>query len=397
MERMFESSKKIYNILSNGDSKGLLLGKDIYLPEDKRGNTNTLIVGGSGAGKSASFSVPNVLNMLGSYIVTDYFGEIYEKTHKYLEKNGYEVITINYGQGENDYKYNPLSHIRNDEDIEVLANILSNILIENNTDEFWNEASKILIKCTLYYVLEKEENKDLLTCFKVMSLEKDKFFEKLNCFAEESKAGKYYGVLKTFPEKTYESVVSTALIKLSFVINAIDKNTVYDKKFDFNDLSQKKIAIFIVCDENTNESKKMANIFISQFLSQISIGTEKKEHIYLILDQVDNLGKIFDFSTQIELARCRKISISLIINNLKRFEYIYGNDFYSMLNSIDTQMLLGTNLKADVEYFSDLLGIDKTFIKEDLDNDKLLISEKGLGPILADKEYFFRNQYWREV
>ena len=59
--------------------------------------------------------------------------------------------------------------------------------------------------------------------------------------------------------------------------------------------------------------------------------------------------------------------------------------------------ILGTNLKIDIEYFSELLGIDKSFIKDDLDRDKLLIYEKGLAPILADKYYFFQNEDWVKI
>lgn len=91
---------------------GLLLGKDIYLLEDKRGNINVLVVAGSGAGKSAAYTVPNILNMLGSYVITDPWGEVYEKTHKYLEDNGYIVKTVNYEKSKDNYKYNPLNHIK---------------------------------------------------------------------------------------------------------------------------------------------------------------------------------------------------------------------------------------------------------------------------------------------
>lgn len=75
----------------------------------------------------------------------------------------------------------------------------------------------------------------------------------------------------------------------------------------------------------------------------------------------------------------------------------YENDFYTLINHIDTQCLLGTNSKIDIEYFSELLGIDKSFIKDDLDRDKLLIYEKGLAPILADKYYFFQNEDWVKI
>ena len=64
------------------------------------------------------------------------------------------------------------------------------------------------------------------------------------------------------------------------------------------------------------------------------------------------------------------------------------------MNSIDTQILLGTNVKTDIEYFSELLDLDYEFIKNDLGNDRLLISEKGLKAIITEKDYFFENEEW---
>ena len=126
MEEMFEKKDKIYSIL-NKDGIGLTLGKNLVLPENKRGNTNTLVIGGSGSGKTASFTMPNLLKMLGSYIVIDVFGEIYDKTHEFLKKNGYKIKVINYEnrnivgnsiEEEDKYDYNPLKFIKDDQDIE---------------------------------------------------------------------------------------------------------------------------------------------------------------------------------------------------------------------------------------------------------------------------------------
>ena len=387
MEEFLEKKENIYTIL-NKENGGLLLGKDIYLPEDKRGNVNALVVGGSGSGKSASFIMPNVLNMLGSYVIVDVLGEIYNKTHKYLEKNGYTVKTINYKQSKDNYKYNPLNHIKDEKDIDILTDIL----MANDEDEFWNESCKCLMKTILYYVMEKEEKKDLLTCFKLMSLEKDKLFGKLDNFPEDSKISKYYSILKTYPEKTYSSVVSTAIMKLAFVINAIPEDRNYDEKFDFTDLKNGKMAIFLIDGENNKEDKKMINIFIAQVLSQLKMGEDTKEHIYFLLDEISTFGKIYNLPRNIEFARARKISISLLTNNLSGIHKVYGDDFYSMINAIDTQLLIGTMLKADIDYFSDISGLDNEFIKNDLGRDQVLICEKGLKPIIAEKQYYFNNE-----
>lgn len=393
MEDIFEKRENIYTILSN-EKNGLLLGKDIYLPEDKRGNVNTLVVAGSGAGKSAAFTIPNILNMLGSYVITDPWGEVYEKTHKYLEDNGYIVKTVNYDKSKDNYNYNPLNHIKDESDIDILTDILVG---NEEDDEFWNESCKCLMKTILYYVMEKEEKKDLLTCFKLMSLEKDKLFENLDNFSDNSKLSKYYSILKTFPEKTYSSVVSTAIMKLAFVINAIPEDRIYEEKFDFQDLRNNKMAIFLICKENSKEDKKIINIFISQLLSQLKLSDASKERIYFILDEVSMFGKIYELPRNIEIARARKISISLSTNNLGMLYKIYGDNFYNIINTIDTQLLLGTMLKSDIDYFSDITGLDNEFIKNDLGRDQILIYEKGLKPILAEKQYFFNQEEWKDI
>ena len=161
MEEMFENEERIYDILSK-EGNGLTLGKNIILPEDKRGNVNTLIVGGSGAGKSSAYIIPNVLKMLGSYIIVDPLGEIYDKTYKYLKDNGYKIKVLNYKNRmiknidkEDEYQYNPIKHIKSDLDIENLANII----VGDDGDEFWNDASKSLIKAIIYYVIENEIKK----------------------------------------------------------------------------------------------------------------------------------------------------------------------------------------------------------------------------------------------
>ena len=399
MEEMFENEEKIYDILSK-EGNGLTLGKNIILPEDKRGNVNTLIVGGSGAGKSSAYIIPNVLKMLGSYIIVDPLGEIYDKTHKYLKDNGYKIKVLNYKNRtlkkstdkEDEYQYNPIKHIKSDSDIENLANII----VGDDGDEFWNDASKSLIKAIIYYVIENESKKDLLTCFKLLGLPRENLFANFDIFEENTKAYKYYTILRTFPEKTYQSIASTAILKLSFVINGIEEDENDNDELDFEKLREEKIAIFLMMNENHNEDIKFNNVFISQFLATYSVENIGKERIYMILDEF-GIGKIYDFIRNLELARSRKMSISLITNNIENIKEIYGIGFYNLMNSIDTQLLLGTSIKTDIMYFSELLGIDSEFIKDDLKNDELLIYEKGLRPILAEKDYFFTNEDWANI
>ena len=82
-----------YSVLNK--KEGFALAVDNYLPvipnPPLAKNGNILVIGGSGSGKSASFAIPNVLQMLGSYICTDPKGELYDKTAGILKKYGYEI------------------------------------------------------------------------------------------------------------------------------------------------------------------------------------------------------------------------------------------------------------------------------------------------------------------
>ena len=66
-------------------------------------------------------------------------------------------------------------------------------------------------------------------------------------------------------------------------------------------------------------------------------------------------GKIYELARRIETSRPKKISICVLTNNLEKLNKIYGDDFYTIINSIDTQLFLGSMLKYDIDYFSDIL------------------------------------------
>ena len=57
-------------------------------------NTNILIVGGSGAGKTRTYGVPNVLECACSMVITDPKSEILRKTGNLLKQKGYEVLVF---------------------------------------------------------------------------------------------------------------------------------------------------------------------------------------------------------------------------------------------------------------------------------------------------------------
>lgn len=109
------------------------MGLDGY--KHKR-NLNVLVVGGSGAGKSRTYAIPNIMQCNCSMVITDPKAELLRKTGGVLERNGYEVRVFDLINPETSWCYNPFAYVRDDKDVLKLINVVvkhfCNTLFENS-------------------------------------------------------------------------------------------------------------------------------------------------------------------------------------------------------------------------------------------------------------------------
>ena len=123
---------------------------------------------GSGAGKSASYSIPNACQLLGSYVFTDPKGELYDKTAGFLKAKGYDIRVLNLIRPENSDGYNPLMHINSELDVDVIANtVVKGQGPESSSSEpYWDDMAEMLLKALIYYLLATRpiEEQNLESC-----------------------------------------------------------------------------------------------------------------------------------------------------------------------------------------------------------------------------------------
>ena len=80
-------------------SNNAILSDEIFLNLDTRKtlrNNNTMVIGGSGSGKSRFYVKPNLLQANSCYVCTDPAGELLASTGKFLEKENYEIKVLVY-------------------------------------------------------------------------------------------------------------------------------------------------------------------------------------------------------------------------------------------------------------------------------------------------------------
>ena len=137
-------------------------GLSIDAPATRR-NLNTLVIGSSGSGKTATHVIPNILNANMSYACTDPKGELYDRTHEALERKGYDVCKLDLVNLTADTRFNPLDYIDPDKPDVSIMRLVTNIMDntngtqtrENSGDGFWDKAERSLLTALIalvYYV-----------------------------------------------------------------------------------------------------------------------------------------------------------------------------------------------------------------------------------------------------
>ena len=429
-----------YRVLSR--NSGLLLAQNHYLPLNKIGNINVLIVGGSGSGKSSSYTMPNAYQMLGSYVFTDPKGEIYDTTAGYLQKNGYDIKILNLVNPTSSDSYNPLQHIQSEIDVDVIANtIVKGQKSEGSaSDPYWDNMAEILLKALIYYIVATRppEEQNLASCAELVRAANNNggsnlLTELMSQLPYDHPARMNYKSVEIASEKTYSSILSTLQSKLGKFDSKEIADVTSTNTIDFTDIATKKTALYVVSSDTHSAYDFLLTIFFSQMIQQLYDFADKNGgklpvQTFFILDEFANIGQVPDFDKKISTSRSRGISFSVILQNLDQLKAIYEKSYETIIGNCDTHVFLGSNSYATVEYFSKELGektishnsksinrnnIDvKTGFSESdqimaralmtpdelrrMDNNECIIFEKGLKPIKAKKFWYFKTNMLKD-
>ncbi|MBR3325589.1 MAG: type IV secretory system conjugative DNA transfer family protein [Clostridia bacterium] len=424
-----------YRVLSK--NSGLILAEDNYLPLNKLGNINVLIVGGSGSGKSASYSIPNAHLGLGSYIFTDPKGEIYDATAGYLREQGYDIKLLNLVNPESSDSYNPIFHVQSQLDVDIIAStIVKGQKAEGSTaDPYWDNMSELLLKALIYYLLATRppEEQNLASCAELVRAannngDSNLLSDLINKLPYDHPARMNFKSVELASEKTYSSILSS----LQSSLGKFDSKEIADvtstNTIDFEDLVTKKTALYVVSSDTHTAYDFLLTIFFSQMIQQLYDFADKNGGrlpvpAFFILDEFANIGQIPDFDKKISTSRSRGISFSVILQNLDQLKGIYEKSYETIIGNCDTHVFLGSNSYETVEYFSKELGektishyskstnrdnhaVRQGFSESDqimaralmtpdelrrMDNNDCIIFEKGLKPIKAKKYWWFKK------
>lgn len=344
-----------------------------------RRNLNTLVCGGSGAGKTRFYCKPNLMQANTSFVILDPKGEIVRDVGKLLEAKGYEIKVLDLISMEKSHCYNPFVYLQNDNDIQrLVTNLFKSTTPKGSqsNDPFWDTAASMLLLALVFY-LHYEAPPDEQNFAMVMEMlragaiedEDDNRPSPLDCLFDELAddnpdhiAIKYYRSYHSGSAKTLKSIQITLAARLEkFNLESLAALTSTDE-LELGTLGEKKTALFALIPDNDTSFNFLVSILYTQLFQQLFYSADHIHGgslpipVHFLMDEFANVSLPDDFDKILSVMRSRSVSVSIILQNLAQLKALFEKQWESIVGNCDEFLYLGGNEQSTHKYVSELLG-----------------------------------------
>lgn len=344
-----------------------------------RRNLNTLVCGGSGAGKTRFYCKPNLMQANTSFVILDPKGEILRDTGGLLKAKGYEIRVLDLISMEKSHCYNPFVYLQNDNDVQRLVTNLFKSTTPKGAqaqDPFWDTAASMLLLALIFYLRyeapEEEQNfpmvMEMLRAGAIEDEEDnrptplDNLFSDLEMENPDHIAVKYYHNYHSGSAKTIQSIQITLAARLEkFNLESLAAMTQTDE-LDLPSMGEKKVALFALIPDNDSSFNFLVSILYTQLFQQLFYSADHVHGgslpvpVHFLMDEFANVSLPDDFDKILSVMRSRGVSVSIILQNLAQLKALFEKQWESIVGNCDEFLYLGGNEQSTHKYVSELLG-----------------------------------------
>lgn len=331
-----------------------------------RRSLNTVVVGGSGAGKTRFYAKPNLCQANTSFVVLDPKGELIRDTGYLLKQKGYEVRVLDLLNMERSHCYNPFVYLREDNDVQrLVTNLFKSTTPKGSqsNDPFWDTAASMLLLALIFYlkyeappseqnfpmVMEMLRAADVREDCDEYTSPLDELFERLEMKNPDHIAVKYYKDYHSGSAKTLKSIQITLAARLEkFNLSSLAGLTATDE-LDLPSLGEKKVALFALIPDNDTSFNFLVSILYTQLFQQLfyladhKYGGSLPVPVHFLMDEFSNVSLPEDFSKILAVMRSRQVFVSIILQNISALKALFEKEWESILGNCDEFLYLGGN------------------------------------------------------
>lgn len=344
-----------------------------------RRNLNTLVCGGSGAGKTRFYCKPNLMQCNTSFVILDPKGEILRDTGRLLESKGYEVRVLDLISMHKSHCYNPFVYLQSDNDVQKLVTNLFKSTTpkgSQSNDPFWDTSASMLLLALVFYLHyeappEEQNFPMIMEMLRAGAIEDEEsmaptpldiLFSVLRSDNPEHIALKYYDAYHSGSAKTLKSIQITLAARLEkFNLESLAALTSTDE-LDLPSMGEKKVALFALIPDNDSSFNFLVSILYTQLFQQLFYsadhihGGSLPMPVHFLMDEFANVSLPDDFDKILSVMRSRGVSVSIILQNLAQLKALFDKQWESIIGNCDEFLYLGGNEQSTHKYVSELIG-----------------------------------------
>lgn len=344
-----------------------------------RRNLNTIVIGGSGAGKTRFYGKPNIMQCNTSFVILDPKGEILRDTGYLLEKESYVIKIVDLINMDKSHCYNPFEYIYDDKDVlKLITNLIRNTTPKGSQtmDPFWEKSETALLEALCLFLLHeapKEEQNFTMVMEMIAAAEVreddedyvsplDRLFNDLERKNPMSLAVKQYNIYKQAAGKTAKSILISVGVRLAaFNLDSIASMTSTDE-LELEKVGERKTAIFAVIPDNDSAFNFLVGMLYTQlfqtlyYQADIVHSGELPVPVHFLMDEFANVALPDEFDKLLSTMRSRQIFVSIIIQNLAQIKALYKDAWESIVGNCDELYYLGGNEQSTHKFMSEYLG-----------------------------------------
>lgn len=377
-EKEMDTIQNVWNTNEPIKKGGIVLGMESYEDMEKiwliNDDIHTLLLAATRAGKDRKIlqtSIWELAHSGESMVLGDPKGEMYITSKEYLEKQGYNVICLNFRDPLKGNQWNILDLVNKaiDEGDEAQAaeyawdigNVIGKLVPYTGGEPIWkNGAESTVAALVLLAALESEFKfqRHMTTAYYLLSeygqpLDDDSIplIEYIKSLPVRHPAKAAFATANIAPYKTRASFFTTVLSDLRLFSDPKVSDMTSKQDHDFEKIGIDKTAVFLIIPDEKNTRNVLATLYVSQVYQALVKLSNKRggripRRVNVILNEFGNLPAFPDFPTMLTVGGGRGIRFTLAVQDIAQLKTLYKESSQTITGNCAYWIYLKT---ADVE------------------------------------------------
>lgn len=379
---LFSSLADLQNagLQGNGVVLGKMQNELIEKPPEKAGHT--VVIGGSGTGKTANNAIPSLLRWKGTGLAIDIKGELSETT-------AHTRHAVRFSTEEKLARYNPLDFVNEIEDVQEIGRTM--FPKPEKGEPFWSQCAQSIFASACW---EYKHEKTFAEVAQFLCENPDQEIIETLLDSDQMETRILANTVTNLKPETLGTVFAELRGKLTTI--AVDKHIQYATSgSDFSPSEIEESMIYLqVSEHRLKQYGEIFAIIVGQFIRYLTKREEgKNPPVLLLLDEFPRLGKMSDIVSGLATLRSRNVHLFLAIQSLSQLDTIYGKDERKVIiDNCAYKLVLHASDTDTQRYFSDMAGQKTAVIKsftqgEGVRKEQNFTTQEQSVPLIRPEEF----------